>query len=82
MMLEVDILRGTGVGLSGNRSNVPIMAHPPDTSSDLTFTDFIGTVIQENARKGVKLDFKDFSVVEECLQVLKNKSKHVSFNLS
>jgi len=42
-----------------------IMAHPPATTSDLRFTDWLGAIVA--AGKGAKLDFKSPAVVERCL---------------
>ncbi|HRJ42802.1 MAG: DUF2181 domain-containing protein [Caldilineaceae bacterium] len=42
-----------------------IMAHPPATSSDLSFTDWLHATIA--AGKGAKLDFKSPALVERCL---------------
>jgi len=63
MMLEADIVLGR---LEGNSSDgggdstgelIPIMAHPPKTTSDLSLREFIDIVFKQN-EKGVKLDFK------------------------
>ncbi|CAG0920212.1 unnamed protein product [Notodromas monacha] len=78
LMLEADVLRGR-LKNSADTSEVAIMAHPPDRESDLTFDDFIDNVIQAKAGKGVKLDFKDFSVVEECLKKLQKRSDELKF---
>ena len=53
MMIEADVSIGRG--------GEPVMAHPPDTDSDLSLKQFLDIVIQETergTRKGVKLDFK------------------------
>ncbi|MBI3961069.1 MAG: DUF2181 domain-containing protein [Chloroflexi bacterium] len=42
-----------------------IMAHPPVTTNDLIFTDWLHAIIA--AGKGAKLDFKTPAVVESCL---------------
>jgi hypothetical protein len=61
-MIEADILLGTVAG--GDGVTVPIMAHPPHLSSDLSFSTFLAAVVAHNAaaaaafRVGVKLDFK------------------------
>jgi len=41
------------------------MAHPPQTSSDLTFTQWLHEV--KSSQKGLKLDFKTWNSVEPCL---------------
>ena len=61
-MIEADILLGTVAG--GDGATVPIMAHPPHLSSDLSFLNFLAAVVAHNAvaaaafRVGIKLDFK------------------------
>jgi len=47
-----------------------IMAHPPVTTSDLPFTDWLHATVA--AGKGAKLDFKTPAVVESCLIEAKN----------
>jgi len=74
MMLEADILMGTTASSS---KEVPIMAHPPDTTSDLTFGGFLDTILHVNAhmnkKKGIKLDFKDIAAVEPVLMMLERE---------
>ncbi|VVD05293.1 unnamed protein product [Leptidea sinapis] len=59
-MLEADIVLGQINGKSG--PPIPIMAHPPAATSDLSLADFLTAVSQYNnvnsKQKGVKLDFK------------------------
>ncbi|XP_047019726.1 protein FAM151B isoform X1 [Helicoverpa armigera] len=69
-MLEADIVLGTVVGKDG--PPLPIMAHPPATTSDLTLAEFLETVAQHNlketnpgSKKGVKLDFKSIEAFEQ-----------------
>lgn len=50
-------------------SGVPIMAHPPARSSDLTFERFLDLVLADGA-KHLKLDFKVLEAVEPCLLML------------
>jgi len=47
-MVEADIL----MGASGSRIDIPIMAHPPQTSSDLCFDGFLRAVAEHNAAVG------------------------------
>ncbi len=42
-----------------------IMAHPPATTSDLSFSDWLHAIV--GAGKGAKLDFKTPDIVEPCL---------------
>merc|ERR1719305_2041896 len=66
---------------SGEDGSV-IMAHPPDTVSDLSLALFMDTVIKsrkEGRRKGVKLDFKFIEVVEPSLQLIRKLCEHIDF---
>jgi hypothetical protein len=72
MFLEADV----SWGCSGPLKEVPIMAHPPSRTSDLTFEAFIKRVVQHNAQRGarrvgIKLDFKDARCIEPCLSRLR-----------
>ncbi|CAH3869576.1 protein FAM151A isoform X1 [Pieris brassicae] len=66
-MLEADIVLGHVKGKDG--PPIPIMAHPPATTSDLTLADFLTAVAQYNnvnsKQKGVKLDFKTIEAFEK-----------------
>ncbi|XP_068227081.1 protein FAM151B [Palaemon carinicauda] len=84
MMLEADILPGRLEGADPSEPTIPIMAHPPATESDISFEMWIDEVIKANKdgqKKGAKLDFKDISVVEECLKVLENRADQITFPL-
>ena len=61
LFIEADILIGSG-------SPLPIMAHPPHTTSDLTFTDFLQEC--KSTTKGLKLDFKDINALQPSLEQL------------
>ncbi|KAJ8721183.1 hypothetical protein PYW07_001958 [Mythimna separata] len=74
-MLEADIVMGTIVGKDG--PPVPIMAHPPATTSDLTLAEFLETIAQHNLKesnpankKGAKLDFKSIEAYEESQELI------------
>ena len=74
MMIEADVSIGRG--------GEPVMAHPPDTDSDLSLKQFLDIVIQETergARKGVKLDFKAIEIVEPSLQIVKAVESKLNF---
>src|SRR5271170_6913756 len=43
-----------------------VAAHPPDMESDLTFANLLNRM--KNSRQGLKLDFKDPEIVEQCLK--------------
>ena len=77
MMIECDVLMGTIVDDdSGNR--MPVMAHPPAKTSDLSFEEFLDIIIRSGKRKGVKIDFKDFEAVEPCLSHIRSRATEVS----
>ena len=65
MMIEADVSLGRG--------NVPIMAHPPATTSDLSLQQFLDNVLastESGRKKGIKLDFKFLGAVEPSLELL------------
>ena len=64
MMLECDVC--------ASPTGEIILAHPPDTASDLPFAALLDTV--RTLDKGIKLDFKDSSVVPACLAALRAAS--------
>jgi len=82
-MLEADIVMGTTKRKSDSEHEVPIMAHPPNTTSDLSFNKFLSAVIKHNieerSKKGIKLDFKQLDCVEPVLQELRDKKKSINF---
>lgn len=50
-MIEADVL------LRGGKGD-PIMAHPPETESDITLQEWLDVIV--NTDKGIKLDFKRY----------------------
>jgi len=81
MMLEADILMGRKASKKKPDLIRPIMAHPPSTTSDLSFDDFLAKVsnaVKSGEKKGIKLDFKDIKAVAPVLQSLKKK-KSINF---
>ena len=64
MMLEADILLCPEDG-------TPIMAHPPNTDSDLSLTRFLEKTV--GSSKGLKLDFKETAAIEPSLKILTNQ---------
>lgn len=66
MMLEADVLLRPADGM-------PIMAHPPDTDSDLSLEQFLKETI--GSSKGIKLDFKSTFAVEPSLKILLDITK-------
>ncbi|XP_036454717.1 protein FAM151B isoform X2 [Colossoma macropomum] len=63
-MIEADVL------LRGHDPKEPIMAHPPDTDSDITLQDWLSAVV--NSDKGIKLDFKSLAAVEPSMALLED----------
>ncbi|XP_011180365.1 protein FAM151B isoform X2 [Zeugodacus cucurbitae] len=71
-MIEADIVLGK---LNNTGDDLPVMAHPPANSSDLSLTEFMLRILEHNAEhvedaKGVKLDFKSIEVFEGSLDIL------------
>lgn len=74
-MIEADIVLGTLD--CGNGTIVPIMAHPPNTTSNLSLETFLRTISVHNIEhpnnvKGVKLDFKSIESFDGALNLLKS----------
>lgn len=61
-MIEADII------MRGHDPKEPIMAHPPQTDSDITFCDWLKEVTASG--KGIKLDFKSLQAVAPSMQLL------------
>lgn len=74
MMLEGDVVMGNLNHSNSNMTNVPIMAHPPDTESDLSLEEFLSSVLH-NGTKGVKLDFKSVEAFENSKPILAQRQK-------
>ena len=78
--IEADILLGTLLvdNESRNRDEkyqahdeiVPIMAHPPCRSSDLSAQEFLTRIMSSRLQQHVKLDFKEIEALEPTLKVL------------
>ncbi|GJQ82373.1 hypothetical protein Trydic_g440 [Trypoxylus dichotomus] len=82
MMLEADVVIGK---INGAGDDIPIMAHPPANSSDLSLNDFLSEVFQFNlkasssTRKGVKLDFKSIEALESSIEELDKLYANMSY---
>ncbi|XP_078584957.1 protein FAM151A-like [Branchiostoma floridae x Branchiostoma japonicum] len=73
-MLEADILlRGQGTHAE---TDIPVMAHPPQTDSDNTFQEWLDAALESS--KGLKLDFKSIGSVAPSLRILRNKSNLIN----
>lgn len=72
--VEADILMGTAMGnLENSGIAEPIMAHPPDRESDMSFAHFMNLAMQnKQLQKHVKLDFKEIETTQPCLDILRN----------
>lgn len=86
MMLEADVLIGK-INNTGN--DIPIMAHPPANSSDLSLNEFLNTVFDYNSkvnssqvRKGVKLDFKSIEALETSVAIIEPLYNNVSRSIA
>ncbi|XP_032012834.1 protein FAM151B isoform X1 [Hylobates moloch] len=70
-MIEADVLLPS----DGSEHSQPIMAHPPETSSDNTLQEWLTEVMKSN--KGIKLDFKSLAAVEPSMMLLENVKRHL-----
>ncbi|XP_070761119.1 protein FAM151B [Enoplosus armatus] len=61
-MIEADII------MRGRDPREPIMAHPPDTDSDITLEEWLDSVKAHS--KGIKLDFKSLEAVSPSVALL------------
>ncbi|NWW71145.1 F151B protein, partial [Climacteris rufus] len=53
----------------------PILAHPPDTDSDITLQEWLAEMV--NTDKGIKLDFKSLAAVGPSLELLGRLEQHL-----
>lgn len=78
-MLEADVVMGH---TKDNNTQQPIMAHPPNDTSDLSLQEFLKTVIeQKNITKGVKLDFKTIEALNASKEILNATHNDLKFPL-
>lgn len=73
-MIEADIVLGT-LSTSNSTQPIPVMAHPPAVTSDLSLESFLTQILEFNNKnstnkKGVKLDFKSTEVFSGSLEML------------
>lgn len=78
--LEADVSLGH---VSGNEVGppIPIMAHPPKVTSDISLERWLDIVIARQSNKGIKLDFKSIDIVEPSLQILQRHKGKLQFPL-
>lgn len=69
-MIEADII------MRGRAPKEPIMAHPPDTDSDITLKEWLEGVKTYN--KGIKLDFKSLEAVSPSMALLEEMMAELS----
>lgn len=76
-MLEADILMGY-LESDPLKTIIPIMAHPPKNTSDISVQSFLQQVHDFNAKqtavekvKGIKLDFKELAAVAPSIEMMK-----------
>jgi len=70
-IIEADVLYGNIQGDSSDARQKAIMAHPPNTTSDISFDDWIEIALDSG--KALKLDFKSLNVVLPALYSLRKK---------
>ncbi|XP_019895288.2 protein FAM151B isoform X2 [Musca domestica] len=80
-MIEADIVMGK---INNTGPDMPVMAHPPANSSDISLDSFLQQIKiynDENAEKmkGVKLDFKSIEVFEGALKTLEAKIPEMTY---
>lgn len=51
-MIEADVI------MRGADPREPVMAHPPQTDSDITLREWLAAAAAKDRTKGIKLDFK------------------------
>ncbi|XP_026668725.1 protein FAM151B isoform X2 [Ceratina calcarata] len=78
-MLEADVVLGK---LNNSEAVIPIMAHPPKNTSDLSLEAFLNTVKdKKNITKGVKLDFKTLEALNASKEILNKTQNDLKFPL-
>lgn len=78
MMLEADVVMGKLN--KDDTTTIPIMAHPPATTSDLSLEEFVKTILEKkDLKKGVKLDFKTKEALSNSSDILKNLNDNATF---
>ncbi|XP_057367501.1 protein FAM151B-like [Daphnia carinata] len=75
MMIEADVSMGMVTGREGKI--LPIMAHPPFKTSDLSLEEFLDTALSSRQPKGIKLDFKEMEAVEVSLMIIKSRANKI-----
>uniref|UniRef100_F6SG82 Family with sequence similarity 151 member B n=1 Tax=Monodelphis domestica TaxID=13616 RepID=F6SG82_MONDO len=71
-MIEADVL----LPYDESEQGQPIMAHPPEMTSDNTLREWLSEVLKTN--KGIKLDFKSLTAVKPSMILLENIKMHLN----
>jgi hypothetical protein len=75
-MIEADIVNGFLVTDVLRENILPVMAHPPNDTSDISLEDFLRQIkafnngVTKERQKGVKLDFKSTDVFQSAIETL------------
>lgn len=83
--IEADILLGHVDNDCGDQHILPIMAHPPATTSDISLESFLtqiqeyNSIVEPNKVKGVKLDFKSINALEASIDIINSIYNKQSF---
>ncbi|KAI4501463.1 hypothetical protein M0802_003340 [Mischocyttarus mexicanus] len=82
MMIEADVVLGhlTNSTNTNTTNAIPIMAHPPETESDLSLEEFLTSILR-NGTKGFKLDFKSIEAFNNSIPILADKRSELNVPL-
>uniref|UniRef100_A0A182SEN3 Menorin-like domain-containing protein n=1 Tax=Anopheles maculatus TaxID=74869 RepID=A0A182SEN3_9DIPT len=86
--IEADISLGYLKDDVNKEHEIPIMAHPPATESDISLETFLTRILQYNRQvandatkvKGVKLDFKSIGAFEGSINIIRNSYDMSTFD--
>lgn len=78
--IEADVTIGVLTTDPVNHNDIPVMGHPPITSSDISLEQFLMNIKEHNAKnpafaKIVKLDFKSIEIVTKTVNLLEKDWK-------
>ena len=81
-MIEIDVVVGTMI--TGGPLKLPILAHPPNVTSDVSLESLIHQMIDftqctNTHPKGIKLDFKSTEALEKSFPILRNLRTEMKF---
>ncbi|ETN58451.1 DHFR-coamplified protein [Anopheles darlingi] len=82
--IEADISLGFLKEDANQENEIPIMAHPPATVSDISLETFLKRILQYNQQtakaKGIKLDFKSIGAFERSIDIIRSSYDMGKFN--